>query len=268
MKLSLIYETDLSRRQFLKLMGAGAMAASPLGQVVNLTPSAVKAVSIAKPAEHLLYIWTNTHFGRGTPPPLSDAINFVENAYQLLVDIVGHNKIISVGDEDYGFAVKMSGKQLKKAMSYLGAEDEEDLYKLNMGTEVIDSKGKTWLGYIDDTHANIIKDPVESWVSEYAHWDLPSFLYSSEDIKELETRNLERYVEPEDRSKLEDAKSNVEDREWHEKKRDSDRLTKPSYVRQEFGYKKKSHFDPQSSRYVQELGPFEEKLNRLLSLIE
>lgn len=103
MKLSII-EAGLSRRGFLKKSLAGAVSLSPIGKILaagGVAPSIIKSVEAgaAKPWSFPFMVYTNTNYGRGGAPLLSDQFKAVGDAHRLVKDL-GSGTIGYGVDED------------------------------------------------------------------------------------------------------------------------------------------------------------------------
>jgi hypothetical protein len=169
MKLSII-EAGLSRRDFLKKGLAGAVSLSPIGKILaagGVAPSIIKSVEagVVKPWSFPFMVYTNTHYGRGGAPLLSDQFNTVGDAYRL-VKYLGSGKIGFGADEDAlvlgeftpsDFASILQAAQTNGIINLKGREYEvEDL------GDSIDLTGLDHLG--NDIQISVFKSGLPKWL--------------------------------------------------------------------------------------------------------
>ena len=138
MKLSII-EASLSRRDFLRKGLAGAVSLSPIGKILSaggVAPSIVKSVEAGavKPWSFPFMVYTNTHYGRGGAPYLSDQFKAVAGAHRL-VKSLGSGKTGFGVDEDamlFGeltpstFASILQAAKTNEVVNLAGREYEVD----------------------------------------------------------------------------------------------------------------------------------------------
>ena len=169
MKLSII-EAGLSRRDFLKKGLAGAVSLSPIGKILaagGVAPSIIKSVEAGavKPWSFPFMVYTNTHYGRGGAPLLSDQFNAVGDAHRLVKGL-GSGKIGFGADEDAlvlgeftpsDFASILQAAQTNGIINLKGREYEvEDL------GDSIDLIGLDHLG--NDIQISVFKSGLPKWL--------------------------------------------------------------------------------------------------------
>jgi hypothetical protein len=275
MKLSLLYEAGMSRREFLGFLGkAGAAAVgAPLGKL-DLSALGDPSKLLGKAAKKYMILsptYSHYGYGRGAPnPSLADMIVSVENAFSTLVNLTGSKMIKPLGDYDYEFGTLIDEKQFKEISAQYAPirgdpayDPTEHMWWFEDGISVYEV-GAEASGYGDDlldvwgkSSTPTVTNPVEQWVKEYAGYDMPNLIQGPEDVAELEKRGLKEYVPDQVQGELENAIENVRDEEEHERR-------KSNYPGREAGYEKEHMFDPRSSRPASALGPFESRLREIL----
>lgn len=129
MKLRNIFESGISRRDFLKRGVAGAVSLSPLGKLLassGVAPAIVKSVEagIVKPWTFPFTVMTNTHYGRGGSPLLSRQFENVGRAASLTRRLTSGGMKFGA-DEDAFFAGELSAQKFADIVK--AAKDEEDI---------------------------------------------------------------------------------------------------------------------------------------------
>ncbi len=122
MRLSTIYEADISRRDFLKKTTAGALSASPLGKLmlgVGMQPEVVKSVLGGKLIPFIVN--TATHYGHGHIPDMSEQFSNVSQAANF---VKRFSSFLGFGtDEDSYFTGRMELKDFAKIIKALKNDD-------------------------------------------------------------------------------------------------------------------------------------------------
>ena len=172
MKLNIIYENDISRRDFLKRATVGALSASPLAQLmlsVGISPQIAQSILNGKLTPFV--VTTGTHYGRGSIPSMEEQFANVSQAANFAKRFT---KSLWFGiDEDSYFTGRMQPSDFVKIIKALknndiiqiagnkyNIYDDED----SIGLEDIDGSG---------VYIHIYKDELPEFIEEHPVLDNP-----------------------------------------------------------------------------------------------